>query len=222
MLQTESSVQLIIKYDLTGVNSFQKKTSFFRIKIRSNEKLNSTCIPVSFPQITTFAPDKNGKRQIYVMRWGFNIGDELREKYSIPVENIEKDQRFRDDWRSHRCIIPATYFIERVHRKANDGSVTIGDKEYVVQPTGLSHTWICGIYRIEEKLPYCILLTHPAKGKYKDEMNGRIPLILPDSLADEWINPEVRPRDLLQYTLTDFVFEEYDLPKRRPDYYTRF
>ena len=134
--------------------------------------------------LATFAPDKNGNRQIYLMRWGFNIDDELREKYTVHLENIENDVRYKDDYRSHRCIIPVTYFIEQEHKRRNDGSVTIG-KEYIVQPSGLDHSWLCGIYKIENGFPYCVLLTRPAIGEYKENMHDRIPLILPDSLTDK-------------------------------------
>ena len=208
--------------ELTALTGAAKNTVLlerFRMKMAVRFQDSGEAEPKHL--LTAVAPDKNGTRNLYVMRWGFNIGEELRERYTAPVENIEKDQRFRDDWKSHRCMIPVTYFIERQHLKANDGTVTLG-KEYVVQPVGLAHTYICGIYRIEDHLPCFILLTHPSQGEYRARMSDRIPLILPDHLIDHWINPSTQPKDLLRYAISDFIFEDYDLPKERPDYYTSF
>ena len=171
--------------------------------------------------VMTLAPDKDKNQRVYVMRWGFNLDDELHETYTARTEGIDKDLRYKDDFRTHRCIIPASYFIDRQHRKTNDGSVVIG-KEYIIQPSGLDHTYMCGIYRIENGLPCCIILTRAAEGEYAEKMHDRIPLILPDIFIDDWIHPDTNPKDFLSWVITDLVFDEYDLPKEPPNQYNSF
>ena len=166
--------------------------------------------------VATIAPNQFGHYGFYAMVWGFNLGDPLRETHSVKVENIEKDSRYSEDFRKHRCVFPASYFVERKHIYGNDGSVKYG-KEYIVQPAGASRTFLCGFYKIdpEERLPYCVLLSSPApSAAYKNEMNDRIPLVIGEAVISDWINPITNPKDILSYRLTDFVYEEEYI---RPD-----
>ena len=160
--------------------------------------------------VITLAPNKKKQRTVYTMLWGFNLNDPLRVAHSVPIENIEKDERYKEDYLKHRCILPASFFIERKHKRSNDGSVTMGH-EFAVQPYGASRTYLCGIYRIEsEGLPHCVLLSSPApEGEYRQEMSDRIPVIVSGALADEWLNPDANPKEILKHRLTDFVYEEY-------------
>ena len=40
-------------------------------------------------------------------------------------------------------------------------------------------------------------------------MSDRIPVIVSGALADEWLNPDANPKEILKHRLTDFVYEEY-------------
>lgn len=168
--------------------------------------------------VATIAPNQFGHYEFYPMVWGFNLGDRLREAHSIKIETVEKDPRYSEDFRKHRCVFPASYFIERKHIWSNDRSqVKIGPKEFIVQPAAASRTFLCGFYRIdqEERLPYCVLLSSPApSAAYKNEMNDRIPLVIGEAVISDWINPITNPKDILSYRLTDFVYEEEYI---RPD-----
>ena len=89
------------------------------------------------------------------MKWGYT-GKTLL--INARVETASEKPTFRDDWKSHRCIVPASYYFEWVHLRSNDGKTTTGDK-YVIQPKGSSVTWLCGLYRIEEGLPVFVVLS---------------------------------------------------------------
>ena len=159
--------------------------------------------------VATIAPNQFGHCGFYAMVWGFNLGDPLRETHSVKIENIEKDSRYSEDFRKHRCVLPASYFVERKHIYGNDGSVKYG-KDYIVQPAGAARTFLCGFYRIDpdERLPYCVLLSAPAPSEYRKEMSDRIPLIISDTLVDDWINPEANPKDIITQRITDFIYQE--------------
>ena len=65
-----------------------------------------------------------------------------------------------------------------------------------------SITWLCGLYRIENKVPVFVILTREP-GQELSRIHDRMPLILPPHAALEWIRPQTKPEDLLQYSLTE-------------------
>lgn len=77
----------------------------------------------------------------------------------------------------------------------------------MIQPRGTAATWLCGLYRIEEGLPYFVILTREP-GEEIRFIHDRMPLIMPEQLVNEWIRPDVKPEELLPYALTDMIFEK--------------
>ena len=102
--------------------------------------------------VATIAPNQFGNPAYYAMVWGFNLEDPLRVTHSVRIENIEKDKRYSDDYKKHRCVFPASYFVEKKHFWGNDGSVKLG-KEYIVQPTASPRTFLCGFYERAQSTP---------------------------------------------------------------------
>ena len=72
-----------------------------------------------------------------------------------------------------------------------------------------SVTWLCGLYRIENNVPVFVVLTREP-GQELARIHDRMPLILPPEAALEWILPQTRPEDLLQYALTDMIIRAAD------------
>ena len=72
-----------------------------------------------------------------------------------------------------------------------------------------SVTWLCGLYRIENNVPVFVVLTREP-GRELARIHDRMPLILPPEAALEWILPQTRPEDLLQYALTDMEIRAAD------------
>ena len=72
-----------------------------------------------------------------------------------------------------------------------------------------SVTWLCGLYRIENNVPVFVVLTREP-GPELARIHDRMPLILPPEAALEWILPQTRPEDLLQYALTDMEIRAAD------------
>ena len=67
-------------------------------------------------------------------------------------------------------------------------------------------TWLCGLYRIENGLPcYVILTREPGEGIRF--LHDRMPLMLPEEYAKEWIRPDADPAELVQAAQTDIQYE---------------
>ncbi len=154
------------------------------------------------------APDKNGKRAIFPMKWGFTVNIEGRAKpvVNARIETAHSKALFKDAWTRHRCIIPASWYIEWEHFKDDKGKITTGDK-YIIQPNGDVITWMCGLYRIEDGLPvFTILTKEPPSSLIK--IHDRMPMILSEDKIDAWIDPSSDPASFIPLALTDMYTEK--------------
>lgn len=151
--------------------------------------------------VPVIAPDSNGKRAVFPMKWGYSGKSLLM---NARVETAAIKPTFKEDWLRHRCIVPASWYFEWEHYTGNDGKVHTGEK-YMIRPNGSAMTWLCGLYRIEDGLPKFVILTR-APGEGIRFIHDRMPLIMPEQLIDEWIAPELKPESLLQNALTDMSF----------------
>ena len=147
--------------------------------------------------VPVIAPDKYGKRTVYPMKWGYRLqkGQLLVNARS---ETAAEKPTFRNDWNRHRCIIPSSYYFEWKHVKNEDnlsGEKTSPEK-YMFQTEGSTVTWMCGLYRIEDGLPYFVILTKDAVGDLQG-IHDRMPLILPQEKINEWIDPRQVPENIL-------------------------
>ena len=153
--------------------------------------------------VPVIAPNRYGKRAVFPMKWGYSGKTLLM---NARVETVAEKPTFKEDWEKHRCIVPASWYFEWVHRLGNDGKKHTGDK-YIIQPKGSTVTWLCGLYRIEEGLPHFVILTREPSEEIRF-IHDRMPLIMPENLVNEWIRPDVKPEELLPYSLTVMVFEK--------------
>ena len=154
--------------------------------------------------IPVIAPDKTGARSVFPMRWGFRIpGKSLI--VNARTETAAVRPTFRDPWKQHRCAIPAASYIEWEHLTSPDGRTRTGDR-FSIHPADDPVTWLCGLYRIEDGLPvFTVLTREPSESVRK--IHDRMPLILPGSMIDDWIDPGRRAEDLTGYAVTDLVLD---------------
>ncbi len=152
--------------------------------------------------VPVIASNRSGKQSVFPMKWGYN-GKTLL--INARVETASEKPTFREDWKSHRCIVPASYYFEWEHLKANDGKTKTGDK-YIIQPQNSSMTWLCGLYRFENELPHFVILTRDAADPIRF-IHDRMPLIMPEDRISEWIKPDADPNVLLDFALSDMMSE---------------
>ena len=156
--------------------------------------------------VPVIAPDRSGKRKVFPMKWGYS-GKSLI--VNARVETAAEKPTFREDWRRHRCIVPASYYYEWEHVTDNAGKKHTGDK-YIIQPKMSEMIWLCGLYRFEENMPVFVILTREP-GKEIAFIHDRMPVILPEHLLDSWIRPDAKPEELLGKALVNMEFEKAEL-----------
>lgn len=152
------------------------------------------------------ATTRSGEAAVFPMRWGFTIGGRSAPLVNARVETAAEKVSFRDSWKEHRCVIPASWYYEWQHLPTEDGKST-GSVKFAIQPKDSSVTWLCGLYRIEDGLPVFVILTRDP-GASVAEIHDRMPLIIPKKAVRAWVNPEVKAEEILPYALVDMVAEK--------------
>lgn len=152
------------------------------------------------------APNPKGIRSVYPMKWGFKNPNHDSTLFNARVETAGIKTTFKESWRNHRCVIPASYYFDWEHFQNPNGKTKTGDK-YAIQPCGATVTWLCGLYRIENGFPVFVVLTREPSDPLRS-IHDRMPFMLPTEYIDEWISPASEPGKLLQYALTDMVIDK--------------
>lgn len=181
-------------------------TTHGRPIITSGEVRPTDIVPV-------IAPNQRGNRSVFPMQWGFTNKEHNTRHFNARIESAGTKPTFRDSWKSHRCIVPASYYFEWQHFVSPDGKTKTGDK-YAIQLEGLTVTWLCGLYRIEEGYPVFVILTKEPTNTLR-KIHDRMPLMLPVEKIDEWISPSASPDSLIQYALSEMVMEKADQSESR-------
>ena len=151
------------------------------------------------------ASSRSGRRAVFPMRWGFTVpGRPL--VINARTETAGEKPLFREAWKGHRCIVPASWYFEWEHRIRNDGKKETGDK-YLIQPRGSEAAWMCGLYRIEDGFPVFVVLTREAEENIRF-IHDRMPLMLPKEQVGEWIRPGGNANVLAELAVKDIVFEK--------------
>lgn len=153
------------------------------------------------------APGKDGRRAVFPMKWGFSvqIDGKVKPVVNARLETAPVKALFREAWAKHRCVIPASWYIEWEHFNDSKGKVSTGDR-YVIQPYGDVTTWLCGLYRIEDGFPVFTILTKDSTPELS-RIHDRMPLILPEDKIDGWIDPASDPTEYIPFAITDLCAE---------------
>ena len=151
------------------------------------------------------ASSRSGRRAVFPMKWGFTVPGRPTV-INARAETAGEKPLFREAWKSHRCIVPASWYYEWEHLIRNDGKKETGGK-YLLQAQGANAVWMCGLYRMEEGLPAFVILTREAAEPIRF-IHDRMPLILPEGQAEKWIRPDIPADPVAAAALTDMVFEK--------------
>lgn len=152
------------------------------------------------------AMDKQQKPALFPMIWGVTTPGRKIPIINARSESAAENPLFREAWEKHRCVIPASWYIDWQHLPSEDGRSTIKTK-YAIQPRDANLTYLCGLYRIENGLPVFVIVTK-ASSEDVSHIHDRMPLILPKKAIRHWINPEVKATELLPYAVTELVSEK--------------
>ncbi len=158
--------------------------------------------------VPVIAPGRKTAKAVFPMKWGFTLPKSKAPLVNARMETAAEKPTFKEAWLSHRCIIPASHYFEWEHFSDSRGKVKTGDK-FAIHPLDSPHTFLCGLYRIEGKLPVFTILTRQPDPELL-KLHDRMPLILPEEKIDEWIDPENDPEKLIPYALTKMTFEKVE------------
>ena len=158
--------------------------------------------------VPVIATSRSETKKVFPMLWGYHVSDTSPLLLNARTETAMAKKTFRDSWMEHRCIVPASWYFEWAHHKRADGKTETG-KKYAIMPKGQELTWLCGLYRLEENnYPHFVILTREP-GENIAFIHDRMPLIMPEDVINDWINPKYSAKDILPHALTDCVYEEW-------------
>lgn len=134
-------------------------------------------------------------RSVFAMQWGFRLNRRLL--INARSETAAGKPIFSSSMQLRRCLIPASAYFEWDHR----------EKPLVKYHFRLPQErllYLAGLYRFEEgaPLPVFTVLTHEAAPEIAC-FHDRMPVILPASLADDWLDHRSDPQQLLCHAVTD-------------------
>ena len=155
--------------------------------------------------VAAIATNRQKKPSVFPMIWGFTFQGRQTAIVNARIETASEKPSFREAWRAHRCILPASWYFEWQHAFAEDGKSTSKTK-YAIQPKDATITYLCGLYRIENGLPCFVILTREPSVDVA-HIHDRMPFMLPKEAIYDWVNPEVNAEDLIPYALTSLVAE---------------
>ena len=139
------------------------------------------------------------------MKWGFTLPKSTSPVVNARVETASEKPLFKEHWKRHRCVIPASYYYEWEHFAASNGKTKTGRK-YLIQPAGATVTYLCGLYRLEDNLPVFSVLTREPSEELR-QIHDRMPLIISEDRITDWIDTNSDPDTILSSSLIDMICE---------------
>ena len=78
--------------------------------------------------------------------------------------------------------------------------------KYAIEPEGAEGFFLAGIYRIEAGKPVFTVLTRSAADGIAF-IHERMPVILPNEAAEDWLNPKYHGNDILKTAVTQMKYQ---------------
>ena len=171
-----------------------------RFQDEKHEMLNAEGEVMPSSVIPVLALSKAGKQRVFPMKWGFSRKNGLL--INARAETASEKPTFREAWQKHRCVIPASWYFEWEHKEKK-----IAGQKFALKPESSGLIWFAGLYRMDNDLPSFVILTRPATEELI-WMHDRMPVMLPESLIGQWINPEIPADELIRRCSTKVVWQK--------------
>ena len=144
------------------------------------------------------ASNRRLQPQLFAMEWGYHLADGKRI-INARSETAAQKAMFADGIRQRRCLIPAQHYYEW---EKMDGKKV----KYAIEPKGSDGFFLAGIYRQEGGKPVFTILTRSAAEGIAF-IHERMPVILPNEVTADWLNPKYHGDDILQAAITQMKFK---------------
>lgn len=141
----------------------------------------------------------------FPMRWGYPA-EGGRLLINARSETAAVRPTFSASLRERRCLIPASAWFEWDHR-------TRPMAKYRIAPRGEAWFFLAGLYRLTglRESEYTVLTREAVDGLH--DMHPRMPVVLPGSLASEWLDPAADPERLMrERALSDIAWVPVHTP----------
>lgn len=147
------------------------------------------------------ANSKSMKQAPFLMKWGYS---QTRGGLIINArsETITEKPMFKESIHTRRCMIPANRYFEWQTLEGRK-------QKYSLFPEDHAFFFMAGIYRPEgpNGVPSFVILTREAPEGIR-QIHPRMPVILPRDQWNEWLNPIVDPRLVIETAITQIGFEQ--------------
>ena len=144
------------------------------------------------------ASNRQLQPQPFAMEWGYHLADG-KQIINARSETASRKAMFADGIRQRRCLIPAQHYYAW---ETTDGRKV----KYAIEPEDSDGFFLAGIYRVEAGKPVFTILTRDAAEGIAF-IHERMPVILPNEAAPDWLNPQYHGDDILQAAITQMKFE---------------
>lgn len=143
------------------------------------------------------ASNRHLEPQIFGMKWGYKLSDG-KLIFNARSETAAEKSMFADGMRQRRCLIPADCYYE--WQKTGKEK-----KKYQFAPTNTNGFFLAGIYRIEQgSSVFSVLTKEPTEAIAF--IHHRMPVILPNELMLDWLNPRFDGNEILTYAVSDIGY----------------
>jgi putative SOS response-associated peptidase YedK len=155
----------------------------------------------------------NGRRILEMARWGLEP-EWLTSKvtaYNARSDSLAQGKPlFRAAFRTKRCLLFATSFIEHCDRRPSRIPIE-------VIPSGGRTFAYAGLFETKANVMTCTMVTcDPCEAIAP--FHSRMPVILPEELWEPWLNPDAPSQDLLSLlnplATPEMEIRDANLPKR--------
>ena len=96
---------------LKGINNRISRSSLYDKYIRAGSAVLTAGEIKPGNVAPVIAPNRKGEMSVFPMRWGFGSPGSLLLA-NARLESIRETEVFKDSWKNHRCIVPASWFYE--------------------------------------------------------------------------------------------------------------
>ena len=143
------------------------------------------------------ASNRRCEPQPFAMTWGYHLPNG-KLVFNTRSETAAEKPMFADGMRQRRCLFPAALYFEW-ERKAD------GKTKYAIAPKAGEGFFLAGIYRLEAGKPVFSVLTRSPSEDIAF-IHDRMPVILPNEVTADWLNPKYHGEEILRAAITDMAY----------------
>ena len=130
------------------------------------------------------------------MKWGYRLANG-KLVFNTRSETASEKPLFQDGFAQRRCLIPAAHYFE--WQQGDKGKT-----KFAIAPPDAEGLLLAGIYRLEQgQAVFSVLTRSPAEAVA--EIHDRMPVILPQEVAGDWLNPKYKAEEVLRSAVLDLV-----------------